>query len=296
MLDWDDLRFFLAIAEHGTLSGAAKALEVTQPTVGRRLTAFEERLGARLFARSGARIALSDVGRAVLSHAERMREHALCAETLASGRDAGVQGVVRVTAAEWVVRSLLSPRLLPLLSRHTRLTIELVADTRHLSLVMREADIALRPSRFGQQEIVQRSLGELRFGLYASSAYLKTRGTPDFSRGAPGHDFITFTDEVVPEVERSWLGALMADARTVARCNGREPMAQMAAAGLGIACLPVALAELTQGLVELRTSTPGPARKLWLGVHREARKTARIREVAQFLSATLGAALRETDV
>src|SRR5512138_1016750 len=123
MLDWDDLRFFLAVARHRTMSEAARALRVAQPTVGRRIGAFERKLGARLFVRSGVGWSLSPAGRSMVPNAEEMEAQALAAENLASGRDAGLDGEVRITASEWVIATVLDRCLTPLLARHPALSI-----------------------------------------------------------------------------------------------------------------------------------------------------------------------------
>src|SRR5690348_16228182 len=125
MIDWDDLQFCLAIARHGTLSAAARALRVTQPTAGRRIAAFERKLGAKLFERTAAGFVPTDVGRAVLAHAEQMQAHALSAENLAAGRDAGISGRVRITASEWFIRSVLGPALAPYSARYPGVCLEL---------------------------------------------------------------------------------------------------------------------------------------------------------------------------
>ncbi|HKU39897.1 MAG TPA: LysR family transcriptional regulator [Polyangiales bacterium] len=287
MIDWSDLQVFLALARHGTLSAAARALGVTQPTMGRRIAAFEQRLGAKLFERSPRGWALSEVGLGVLQHAEHMQAHALSAESLATGRDAGVVGTVRVTASEWMICSVLAPALPAHLARHPGLCLELIADTRHLSLVKREADIALRPSRFTHKEIVQREVGVIEFGLYASETYLARHGVPDFARGCAGHTLITATDDMNNLADYAWLPPLAANARVAVRTNGREPMAKLAAAGIGIVVLPRYMGDANSVLRRLETPLPGPRRQLWLGVHRSARATPRIRVALSFLAESL---------
>ena len=284
MLDWDDLRFFLAVARHGSLSSAARVLVVTQPTVGRRINACERQLGAQLFERTPAGLMLSEVGRAVLPQAEQMEVHALHVENVATGRSVGVSGTVRITAAEWATRSLIGPVLGPLLARHPSLTVELSADARHVSLVKREADIALRASKFTHSDVVQRAIAPLAFGLYASDSYLARCGMPDFRTGCAGHTFIQMTDGLANLADYDWLPKLTGRARVAVRTNGREPMASMALAGIGIACLPRFVGDATAGLRRLTTPTTAPPRKLWLGVHRAARATPRVRTVATFLS------------
>jgi DNA-binding transcriptional LysR family regulator len=289
MLDWDDLRFFLAVAHCGTVSSAARSLQVTQPTVSRRIAAFEERLGAQLFERSGTGWTLSDIGRGMLAHAEQMQKHALDAHTFATGRSMALRGTVRVTASEWVICSLLGPALGPLLEAHPALCVELLADTRHLSLVARDADLALRPSKFTQPEVIQREVGTIAFGLYASERYLARHGMPDFGRGAPGHALVLMTDGLANLADYEWLPPLIAQARVAVRTNGREPMVTMARAGLGIACLPRALGDAVAELRLLPAPGEPPRRKLYLGVHRAARSTPRVRATYDFLAQTLRA-------
>src|SRR3954470_4111321 len=158
MLDWDDLRVVLAVARGGTLSAAARALGITQPTVGRRIDGFERAVGARLFQRRPSGYVLTAAGRAVAGHAERIEREALAAERAITGRDAGLQGAVRITASEWLIARVIGPVLAGLIDRHRGLVIDLIADPRHLNLARREADIALRPRPFEQQAVHHRRL------------------------------------------------------------------------------------------------------------------------------------------
>ena len=285
MLDWDDLRFFLAVARHGTMSAAARALRVAQPTVGRRIAACEERLGARLFRRSAAGWALTATGLGMITHAEQMEAEALAAENLATGRDAGLHGEVRITASEWMIATVLGPRLSPLLAAHPALSIDLFAEARHLNLFRREADIGIRPSRFQQLDVFQREIAVLQFGLYASDAYLARMGLPDFAVRANGHLLVLAGAEMgTTIVDIKWLAPLVGGARTAIRANGRIAMANLAAAGIGIACLPCYIGEATPGLRLLATPGQRPRRQLWLGMHRAARSVRRVKAVAEFIT------------
>jgi len=283
MLDWDDLRFFLAVARAGSLSAAARALKVTQPTVGRRITALERKLGAELFVASSTGQELSPTGNMMLTHTERMEEDAVAAERVAAGRDAGLRGKVCVTASEWMIGSVLGPIFGPFLRRYPELEIDLVADVRNLSLLRREADIALRPSRFEQLDIVQREVASVAFGLYASDAYLAEHGMPDFARQCEGHRLIAMSESLkgIPDVE--WLPVVAARAKVAVRTNGREAMATMAAAGIGLACLPRFLGDRAAALRSLPVPIPGPVRKLWLGVSSEVRSVPRVKACLGFL-------------
>ena len=282
-VDWDDLRFFVAVAHAGSMSAAARVLGVAQPTVGRRIAALERELGARLFVPTSSGQKLSATGRRTLAHAEEMERSALAAERIASGQDAGLSGRVRITASEWLVEGILAPRLAPFVARHPDLEVELVADPQHANLSRREADIALRPSRFEHQAVVQRELAVISFGLYASRDYLKSRGVPDFRSRCEGHALIELTGMPRRTPEADWLASLAHDARVVARVNGRLPMAKMVRAGIGIGCLPRFVGE-GEGLQLLDTPAPGPQRQLWMGVHRDVRTIPRVRGTMDFLA------------
>jgi DNA-binding transcriptional LysR family regulator len=187
-----------------------------------------------------------------------------------------------------MIGSVLSPLIAPFVASHPALELELLAEARHLSLVRREADLAIRPSPFEHQEIVQRELGTISFGLYASDAYLARHGSPDFARQCEGHALIAMSESLrkIPDV--SWLPQVAAKARVVVRTNGREPMAALAAAGSGITCLPRFLGDATVGLRLLSAPGDAPERTLWLGVHRDARAVPRIRASVAFLREAIG--------
>lgn len=288
-MNWDDYRFFLAVARRGTLSAAAADLDVTQPTVGRRIAALERRLGTRLYVRGPGGLALSEAGGQMLEHAERIERDVLAAELRVSGRDAGPRGVVRITASEWLCTSLLSPLLSDLLGRYPQLEIELVADTRHLNLARREADLALRPRRFEHDAIVQRAIAPVAFALYAAPRYLASHGAP---RAGDGHGQVVIGMlDGVGDVVRSWLAAALPRASRSVRTNGRDAMVTLATSGVGLACLARAVGDPIAALQRVELDPAPPAPMLWLGMHRDARATARIRAVATYVTQQLGARL-----
>lgn len=284
-MNWDDLRFFLVVARHGTLSAAARELKVTQPTVGRRIAALERRLGARLFARSSAGFLLTASGGRALAFAERMEHDAMGAERQLDGRDEGVVGSVRITASEWLVSSVLASLLRPLLSEHPKLSIELVADARHLNLARREADIALRPRRFEQPGAFQRSVGQLGFALYAERSYLNALGVPRHGDGR-GHVLIGMS-EATGDVARTWLESALPHAARSVKTNGRDAMLALARSGVGLACLARIVGDAAPELQRVDLSPPMPSPTLWLGTHRDARETPRVRAVVSHLTEQL---------
>jgi DNA-binding transcriptional LysR family regulator len=290
-VDWDDLRFFLVVARRHTLSAAARELDVTQPTVGRRVAALEHRLGAKLFVRRSDGFTLSDAGAQVLELAERMEHDALAIERRVAGRDEGVRGTVRITASEWLVTRVVSPMLGPLLTRYPKMAIELAADQRHLNLARREADLALRPRRFTQDAIVQRATTKIGFALYASPSYLARNGLPVAGDGHR-HTVIAMTDDVA-DLARGWLQGVFPRAAHAVRTNGRDAMVALAETGVGIACLARVVGDKSTVLRRIDISPPPPTPMLWMGVHRDVIQTPRVRAVASYVADRLGELRRE---
>ncbi|WP_089217556.1 LysR family transcriptional regulator [Sphingopyxis indica] len=279
-MDWDDLRTFLAIARHGTLSGAARALGVTQPTMGRRLAAMESRTGARLLQRLPGRFALTPLGQSVLSNAERIEVEVLSAERTITGRDVALEGVVRMTTVDTLAAQLVVPALAALQERHPGIIVELVPDTRSLSLSKREADIALRLSRFEGHEVVARKVGSLALGLYASPKWLEAEALVEAR-------VITVLDDQAHLPEAKWLHAQFPNAEVALRSNSRDVQVWAAKSGIGIAAFACYYAEEEPGLVRLKQDVPNLTRDIWLGVHSDMRDMPRIRAVMDAVIKTL---------
>lgn len=285
-MDWDDLRTFLAIARHGTLSAAARALGVTQPTMGRRLAAMEARTGARLLQRLPGRYALTPLGESVLGNAERIEAEALAAERTITGRDIGLEGLVRLTTVDTLAARIVAPALAELQAKHPGIIVELVPDTRALSLSRREADIALRMSRFEGHEVVARKVGTMAMGLYA---------TPDWQeRIAAGEvRLVTVLDDQAHLPEAKWLRDSFPDAVESFRSNSREVQLWAAKSGAGIAALARYRADGEPGLIRLRSDLPDLVRDIWMGVHADMRHMPRIRAVMEAVTKALGRTLTQ---
>lgn len=286
MLEWDDLRFVLAVARHGSLTAAARALGVTQPTMGRRLENLEARLGTPLFDRSPAGVSLNALGTSLLELAEQMEQSALAADRRIASRDTGLEGTVRVTALEYIGHHLLAPMLAGFCGLHPGITVELLTDDRLFSLTKREADIAIRLTPFEQEGLVQRKLGPSPRGLYAGVAYLALRGEPDFGAGCPGHALVMLPEGAATRAQVQWLRDQIAPQATVALVsNSVDVQAAAVVAGAGMAVLPCGLADATAGLCRLKPPEPPPQRELWIGFHEDLRHTARVRTLATYIAA-----------
>ncbi len=280
-MQWDDLQTFLAIARHGTLSAAARDLGVTQPTMGRRLAAMEQRMGARLLQRLPGRYALTALGESVLANAERIDAEAHAAERTIVGRDIALEGIVRVTTVDALADRVVTPALARLQQAHPGIFVELIPNERALSLSKREADIALRMSRFEGHEIFARKAGSLALGIYATAEWRNREGAQA--------RLITVLDDQEHLPEARWLRELYPEAPAGFRSNSREVMLAAAISGAGIAVLPRFRADSEPGLVQLHPESPDRVRDVWLGVHADMRHMPRIRAVMDAILAQFNA-------
>ncbi|MCJ2080322.1 LysR family transcriptional regulator [Methylobacterium sp. J-090] len=279
MLDWDDLRFFLALSRHGSLSAAAKVLHVSQSTVGRRLTSLEATLAVRLLNRTPDGYVPTLAGAAVREKAERLEAEAIALERDVSGRDARMRGLVRVTCAETMAAHVLAPSFARLHATHPDVMIELIPNPRELSLSMREADISVRLSQPEQHDLVVRRIGGIAFGIYATAEYLREHGAMEFDDGCTGHRLITQIDDVQEMTQSAWLTEMASRATVVLQTSSHEAAVLAAANGGGLACLARFRADAEERLIRLPVPTEPPSADVLLLVHRDNRDTPRIRVV-----------------
>ncbi len=276
MLDWDDLRTFLMIARHRTLSGAARALGVQQPTMGRRLEALEQRAGAMLLRKTPSGYVLTEAGEAVLANVERIEAETQAVDRLIAGKDLRLEGTVRLTTLETLAAEILSPIIAAFRATHPDVQVEIVAAPRSLNLNRREADVALRMAAFTQADLYARKVAEVAYDLYAAPAYLERFGLPDWTAGGQGHALILTEPDLLGTPEMRWMRELAPNAAVALASNSRLIHRAAARDGMGIACLARYLGDGDPGLVRVPVVEPPRVRDLWLGVHGDMRNTPRI--------------------
>ncbi|HET7542357.1 MAG TPA: LysR substrate-binding domain-containing protein [Polyangiaceae bacterium] len=294
-VSWDDLRIFLAMHRKGSQGGAARLLQVAHTTIGRRIAALEAALGARLFDRTPAGMALTDMGTALLPRAARVESEVLAAERDLRGADVRLEGSVRITASDGIVHYILLPALAELRRAHPGIAIEVRAETRELDLSRREADVALRLSRPKEPSLVARRLGTLRFGLYASRAYLERRGSPRSVADLAGHDFIGFDASLDELPQVRWLRKTVPSARAskgirwAVRATTTTAQVVACAESQGIALLGTFVAPREARLVPVLPRLSTPSRETWLAVHQDVRPNARVGAVCDWLVQAMSA-------
>lgn len=286
-MDWDDVRVFLAVERAGSVNAAAHTLRIDASTVGRRLARLEQSIGASLFERSAAGTALTAAGERVLPEAERLEESAVAVVSAGSEELAEVEGTVRLATAEPLFIAFLRPHLSRLRAAHPALSLEMVTATASVNLLKREADVALRPAtrRPPQKKVVVKKVSAIAYSLYASEAYLEARGRP--ATGAAAHDVVGFDPQFGSTPQTVWADRHLAEARVAFTANSMLSRAEACAAGWGLAALPCFLARRHPELVSLDPDVPSTS--LWILVHPELRRSARVRAVVDFLTETVRA-------
>ncbi|HMJ11145.1 MAG TPA: LysR family transcriptional regulator [Polyangiaceae bacterium] len=291
-IDWDDLRYFLAVHRSGTLAGAASELRINATTVGRRLTALEEQVHTRLFDRTPDGYALTPAGLDLLPRAERMESEALAVEREVSGADQRPSGLVRVSVTEMLATRFLVPHLPRFNERYPEILIDLNCTTRSVNLGRREADIALRLARPHEDNVVTKRLASIHLSLYASNGYLAERGAPeDAERSLNGHRAILFASSRAFSLENAWFEARLDGAHVVLRSDSVSSIYSAAAAGLGLALLPTVVADADSSLTRIRTETGPEPRVVWQTVHVDLQRSARIRAVLDFFTGIIAPAM-----
>lgn len=281
-MEWSDLRIFLAIAREGTLGAAARRLGQTQPTMGRRLRALEQTVGHTLFQRTGSGFVLTDEGTAVLGHAERMEDEALALQRQLDGQEKQLDGMLRITSSDWFAEHVLAPVLADFSKQYPRVVIELLTDSRFLSLSRREADLAFRIRPFDEPDVVSRKLLHMPYGAYVAADHPVPRAGDGTGAGLVTMD-TAFGD--MPDV--AWLQRMLPNAPVVFRSNARTVQAQMCRHGAGIAVLPRPLGDAIDGLQRVDLGEASPARETWIGYHRDMRRLARLRALLALVVARL---------
>lgn len=282
-LDWSDIRLFLAVAEQGTLTAAARAVGFTQPTLGRRIQSLELSLGLKLFQRTAEGFLLTEAGLALLPAARRMAEEADAAMRQLAGQEERLTGTLRISSFDWFSHYVLADCCAGFLQLHPQVSIELLTDSRLFSLARREADLVFRLQAFDEPDIAQRKLLLLEYGLYAAAGFdLSLLNTPEQLNliSMDSH----FSD--LPDV--AWLKTQFPGAKLAFSSNSREAQARLCLAGLGLAVLPVRMAKQIEGLQQLPVTTPPPSRQIWLGYHQDLRHQRRLRAFIDFITQWLG--------
>lgn len=280
MADWEDIRHFLAVAQSGTLSGAARSLRVDHATVSRRLAALEAALDVRLVDRLPRSCRLTAIGRQVLEQALAMEAGAHGIARLAKAAHAPLVGRVGLSAPPVLVTHVLAGQLTRFRAAYPDIRLSLSAEAQQVSLSRREADVALRLVRPDEAGSVTRKLGTMAFGLYAHRAYAHLDAPEKWQ-------FIAYDQHFADMPQQSWLLGIAGERPVVCELTHSSEHLIAARAGVGVAGLPCFLGEPDRDLVRIREDVPPFARDIWLAVHRDLRKAPAVRAVMDFVAGVI---------
>lgn len=286
-LHWDDAPVFLAIARQGTLSAAARDLDLGVATVSRRIERLESSLGVALFLRHQSGYTLTDEGAELLSRAETL-ESAMAGFRADTSPTGPVRGHVRLATAENLANGVIIPALAPLLVEHPQLTIDIVTDVSSVNLHRQDADLAVRMTRPSRGNLKVRRVGTLGLGLYGSSEYLASRQPMADTFDAEHHRFIGWSDVQADLPAAQWLERVLQGGVPVMTTTTLSAQVQAVSAGIGLAVLPHFLAR-DAGLQALPVVL-GIDHPIWLVVHSDLSTSRRVRIVADHIVQTLSRA------
>jgi DNA-binding transcriptional LysR family regulator len=273
-MDWDDLRYVLAVAEAGSLAGAARALGVNHTTVLRRIGAFEQRLGLRLFERLPTGYMLTAGGEELIAAARHVEATVTTLERTLAGQDLRLAGAIRVTTTDTLMGSILPEILVKFRDSYPGIRVEIAQSNLMFNLTKREADIAIRPANDPPETLIGRRIAKVAFAVYGSPAYLASQGE---ARHLADCRWVAPDEGLSGTAVARWMRAQLPHAEITLTADSLMALARAAQAGLGLAALPCYLGDISPDLVCVHPPIPELETALWILTHADLRHTARIR-------------------
>lgn len=286
---WDFIRSFRAVAETGSLSAAARALQLTQPTVGRHIDLLEEALNLPLFVRSREGMKLTQGGADLVAEAAKMETAATGFERRVAGLEEDVKGIVRISANE-IFGVMILPGILPeFMQAHPEIEVELAVSNSSANLLKRDADVAIRMFRPTQNDLVARKIAELPLGFYAHRDYLSLKGVPETLDDLNTHRFIGLDRETsIIDAARS-PGMTFTVGDFAFRCDNILSHIEAIKSGVGIGITHQGLAANLPDVDQVLKHVALPPLELWIACHSDVRFNKRIRATMDFLGRALKA-------
>ena len=283
-MDWDLCKTFVAVADTGSFTAAARRLHTSHPTVSRKIAALEAQLGTRLVARAADGLALTADGRTLREHAEAMAAAALRAETAVAAGGHKARGIVKLSIGATLASHWLMPRLPAFLRAHDHIQLEIITHPFPASVRRREADVVLRPLDSGEENLVGRKIGRLGTGFYASRDYAAGRPLPERRGDWKEHSVIGFADQTSNVQLARWSDVVTRQARVAMRCSSQGDMLAAVRAGIGISALSCFVAESYSDLVRVAPQKLASVADLWLLAHPDLVELPAVRAVIDFVA------------
>lgn len=281
MIDWNGIRDFLAIIEAGSMTEAAKKLNVSQPTLSRRLCCLEEQLGAKLIIRSPRKLLLTEVGKRIIEQAKSMQKKAIALETAAHGQDEQLEGTVRISTTEGLGIKWLTGHMAEFQKKYPSIYVEISIDNNMVNLLSRNADIAVRLLRPQQQNLITKHVADFPFGFYASKEYVAQHGHPETTQELFNHKAVGLIGRTPTA---TWVVDKFGEDRIALKTNTMLGIYAAVEAGAGIGPIFNFLGEPNKNLVRVLNKEASMKKEIWLTTLPELHSNARIRVTYDFLS------------
>ncbi len=281
--DWDDLRYVLAVARHGSAGGAARALDVAHATVLRRIQSIEQDFGMRIFERLPSGLTVTESGRALLTAAESIDKTILETKRQLAGRTADLEGALRITTTDSLMDSVMPLLLQEFRALHSGIVVEVLVTNSKLDLDAMDADVALRAAEHPPESWVGRRLARMNFAVYAAPTFVARH------QGTAWREL----DWLLPESPLSdapigrWIARTVDSRRAVFKANSFLSLRQMCEAGQGVTALPCFLGTPSASLQRLETLPDETSTDLWVLTHEDLRKAPRVRAFLDHAAAHL---------
>jgi DNA-binding transcriptional LysR family regulator len=290
VFDWNDLRHFLAVACAGSTLAAARTLGTSQSTVHRRLAELETRIGRQLVQRRPTGYQLTELGERLLPYAVRAEEAITAFERQSLASDKDLTGTIRVTCSSTLADRLAkSPLIAAFHSRYSDLRVELLITDRFLDLSKGEADIAIRFGEPQDDGLIGRKIAAVPWAVYASRSYLERHGRLERTEDIKHHFVVAYDGEIANYAAGRWLRSVAPHARVAARSENWPGFVSAVKSGVGLGPLPIHHGDREKELVRLIDTNPELVSYFWLLMHRDMRRTPRVRAFFDYVVAELPA-------
>lgn len=288
--DWNDLRYFLAVARAGTISHAGRMTASDHATVARRITALETALETQLFIRNARGYTLTRQGERLLETAGRIETETGKLEERLGGRNQGISGIVKISALEGIGNFFLASRLSAFASKHRRLSVELLTIQQILAMSRRDTDIVITLSPPDTRKFIQEKLTDYRLFVYGTRDYLASKPPITSAQDLKRHDFTGYIDELVFTRGLDYLTELESSLRARMQCSSLHAQMEAACAGYGLCILPAFIASTKPELVPVRPRNISLLRSYWTAVHADIATTTNVRLALSFIRKEVAAA------
>jgi DNA-binding transcriptional LysR family regulator len=292
-LNWENLKYFLALANTSRLQKAAKELGSNHSTVYRRIKSFEEEIGLKLFESSPGGYQLTPAGEKLLAVSSELAEKMNDVDLAIRGIDQEPHGNIRLTTTASIAATILAPIINKFRKKWPGITIELIVGNQHLNLSKREADIAIRPSSKVPEHLVGMKLGYLNFSVFGTSKYAKKINSRNFNKLASETDFLGLEDSLSHLKSKQWQDQLPIDQNKVYRTNNLALMGQLCSAGVGLAVIPDYFEIVHKNLKCIYRPKQDIGNDIWILSHKDLLKNSKVKLALNFFHDEIKESLRD---